>query len=1040
MYERYIEEYKKHSIQYGQQTAIFLQVGSFYELYDIPDPITGHTNTSMKTAVDILGIALRVKKGDAPGGHDGFFAGFPDSQLHKFAALLTREGWTVVVIDQVKDTAGRVEKRCVARILSPGTHVEAATSGSDAVYLGGLWMEPAAWLDSTTGAVAPSFAAAVFDLSTGATRLYEGRATGRREAWTADDLLHFFAVHPPREMILWWCGAGLDLPSEQTLRRNLGLGPSTLLHIRTVTTKSNLENGLVREELLRRCFNPRSLLPLRQVLGLVDKPLCEKALCSLLLFVEDHFPAALHHLSTPLAWTPREAVALGNHALTQLNMITPREEDSVLGLFRKTVTPLGPRGLRQRLLYPLCDSGKLEKYYEEVQWWMDLDPALEEDYLRALRGIGDLSRLHRKITTASVQPMDILSLDQSYTCSTKLRDAFAATGSPLDLEKQGHSFKELDAYRAAFAAVFDVEKAKDASEDLFCLTAEAGPGVAALEKEIAEAQAKVRSIHKSLAQWLQESEDSLHLEFKESVLQISAAKGLIGRAQTKLKSCNTEGELQGLQIHSKKAGGGTIEIPSLTRLFHKILGLRDRLSAEVRKELSLACDRLGDSYSSTWSSLEEWITRIDVTAALARVAKERGFCRPCLVESEGCPGAFLRATSLRHPLIEAQQTRLEYKSHDITLGSGDSEGWLLYGMNASGKSSLMKSVGLAVLLAQAGSFVPAASFHLSPFRSLFTRILNTDNLWAGLSSFAVEMTELREILQRADSYSLVLGDEVCSGTESISATALVGSTLEWFSQRRIRYMFATHLHDLQKLSTITGLRGLQTWHLRVRYDPVTDRLVYERSLHPGPGTTLYGLEVAKAMAIPLELLERAHKIRRDLLGSATEEDAPTSDWNATLQRRACELCGCGIVKDLEVHHIQPRAEAVDGFSGGVKLNDLRNLIVVCQVCHDKHHAGMLKIGPMQQTSDGPQRSVLDFSKYEHKIEEGRPATIKSHSRQGGLSENQIQKVESYLLRYPNCTPSRLVFDLEQKEGIKITQQRLRSMRANLPRRSSPPQE
>ncbi len=198
MYEKYIKSYKHHQQTYGSCTAVFMLVGSFYELYDIPLE-TGDGQTSMKRAVEIMGIQLKVKKGDAPGGRDrignanplggsapastdGWFAGFPESQLHKFAALLTRENWTVVVIDQAKDANGKVTDRAVARILSPGTHVEA--SAGEAFYLGGLWLEGETWSeDSLARGDPPSYAAAVIDLTTGGVFTFEGVATGRRDAW-----------------------------------------------------------------------------------------------------------------------------------------------------------------------------------------------------------------------------------------------------------------------------------------------------------------------------------------------------------------------------------------------------------------------------------------------------------------------------------------------------------------------------------------------------------------------------------------------------------------------------------------------------------------------------------------------------------------------------------------------------------------------------------------------------------------------------------------------------------------------------------------
>jgi DNA mismatch repair protein MutS len=323
----------------------------------------------------------------------------------------------------------------------------------------------------------------------------------------------------------------------------------------------------------------------------------------------------------------------------------------------------------------------------------------------------------------------------------------------------------------------------------------------------------------------------------------------------------------------------------------------------------------------------------------------------------------------------------------------------------------MKATGIAVLLAQCGCYVPATRLRLNPFQSIFTRILSTDNLWAGLSSFAVEMTELAEALRRADPWSLVLGDEVCSGTESMSAMAIVGAALQWLQEHGSRFIFATHLHGLPPVD------GIRVWHLQVRHDIATDRLIYDRTLHPGPGSSLYGIEVAKAMGLPIEVLEAAHKIRRDLLGEKTEATGLSSQWNSAVQRRACEICHSAIAHDLEVHHIQQRKDAKEGrLADGTHMNNLRNLIVVCQTCHDKHHSGELWIGPVKQTSDGPERQI-DFT----------PFVFKPPKE----TEEDIKKIQTFLTKYPDMPISRIITDLEQRHGIRVSQQKLRAIRAKL---------
>jgi DNA mismatch repair protein MutS len=558
---------------------------------------------------------------------------------------------------------------------------------------------------------------------------------------------------------------------------------------------------------------------------------------------------------------------------------------------------------------------------------------------------------------------------------------------------------------AEFHGIFSVEKASKANENAFCFQDGAAPKVTALEQEIQELYAMLNSVVTTLN--CSAKTDGLRLEFREVLAPIITGNKATMTALANTLKGSSQQPYPGIQLHQKKSSAH-VEIPILEQTFQKILRKRDELARAVKVALLALCDTFADSCASIWDALETWIENVDVTCTIATVSKERGLSCPLIDTSTEEP--FLQMDDLRHPLIEACMTRTEYVKHTVHLGGDRPGGWLIYGMNASGKSSLMKAVGIALILAQSGCYVPATNFRFVPFRTLFTRILNTDNLWAGLSSFAVEMTELREILQRADEHSLVLGDEVCSGTESVSATAIVGASLKWLHGRRSKFIFATHLHTLD---TILG-DVAAIWHLKVCYNPVEDRLIYDRALTPGPGSSLYGLEVARAMNLPEEVLGIAHTLRRELLGATTERDAPTSMWNSAIQRRECELCGKGFVKDLEVHHIRERREAKGGvFADGTQRDHVRNLVTVCSECHDAHHAGKISIKPLVQTSDGARR-----------IEDAEPSKT---VRRAKWTEEQVQQIQEYLRTHPSILPKRAVFDLGEV-GITISVAGLRTFR------------
>ena len=194
---------------------------------------------------------------------------------------------------------------------------------------------------------------------------------------------------------------------------------------------------------------------------------------------------------------------------------------------------------------------------------------------------------------------------------------------------------------------------------------------------------------------------------------------------------------------------------------------------------------------------------------------------------------------------------------------------------------------------------------------------------------------------------------------STSALALVASGMEWLLKANAKFVFATHLHDL---STLIQNNKVKIWHLHVNYDPVTKKLVYERTLKPGNGSTLYGLEVARAMNLPFDYLEKALEYRERILGIKKAEKAVKSQWNKEIIYQYCEICKSKIVNELEVHHIEPRSSATNSIlSDGTHMNHKSNLIVICSKCHDEIHSGKKEIGALKMTSNGPERSIKESS-------------------------------------------------------------------------------
>jgi DNA mismatch repair ATPase MutS len=330
-----------------------------------------------------------------------------------------------------------------------------------------------------------------------------------------------------------------------------------------------------------------------------------------------------------------------------------------------------------------------------------------------------------------------------------------------------------------------------------------------------------------------------------------------------------------------------------------------------------------------------WIAQIDVAVSSAIMTQKFGLIRPSIIETKS--ENFLQISGLRHLLVEAQE--IAYVPNDIVMGDRDCvdlpypdtvmldsrvhdgahiRGVLLYGINSSGKSSLMKSIGIAVALAQSGFYVPAKAMKFSLVDGLYTRIQSRDNVAKSLSTFGVEMLELNTIFSRATERSLVLGDEISHGTETLSAVAIVASTIMELSQKGCLFLMTTHLHQLSMISELSALREVVHLHLSVRYDEVSDRLIYDRILKAGRGSSVYGLEFAESLHMNPHFLQNASRLREKLakeydvleLGNQKEYIKRYRDVVAS----ECVICGALVRNPQKMaaskdhHHLIPLCE------------------------------------------------------------------------------------------------------------------------------------
>jgi DNA mismatch repair protein MutS len=395
--------------------------------------------------------------------------------------------------------------------------------------------------------------------------------------------------------------------------------------------------------------------------------------------------------------------------------------------------------------------------------------------------------------------------------------------------------------------------------------------------------------------------------------------------------------IRDIKFATASGSADEIEVPILSKICKEMIYQKETLNRWNIAAYHQVLTKFENEWYTTLEHIAEFVAKLDVLQSKAYIAKTYHYCKPEIINNNDSAGdqSFVDARDLRHCLIEHIQQNEIYVPNDVSLGLTQ-DGILLYGTNAVGKTSLIRALGIAVIMAQAGLYVPCSKFVYKPYTAIFSRILGNDNLFKGLSTFAVEMSELRIILKTADQNSLILGDELCSGTEMESALSIFVAGLQNLHAKRASFVFATHFHEIIGYDEIKALDRVSLKHMAVLYDRELDALIYDRKLCDGPGTRMYGLEVCKSLHLENEFLEQAYSIRAKYFAKS-ELDHQTAKYNAKKIRGICELCKTELGE--EIHHLDPQKNSdQDGFIGTFHKNHPANLMTVCEKCHNDIHS------------------------------------------------------------------------------------------------------
>jgi DNA mismatch repair protein MutS len=983
-YLNYTAKWKK---ELGEKTIVLIQVGSFFEVYALRDKDGKITGSDIEKFSNINDMAIAEKTKMSVNGKTVLMAGFGLPQLDKYVDKLQSQGYTIVVYTQ--DTQSKNTTRSLNQIISPGTYFSPDTEHISNTSMC-VWIEHIA-SGRLVRCSSIVIGVATLDIFTGKSTMFQTELPYYHNPTTYDELERCVTIHKPMECIIV---TNMKDNVVNDIISFTSLDNSKLHVIRPeecsdeVLPKhaANASKQTYQQELFKRLypdFSPETL-----VTNLMQThSLALQSFVLLLDFVCEHNPHLISRLCEPTFETGANELVLANHSLIQLNILEDYRHSgklrSVGSFLNNCVTVMGKRKFSYDLYHPMTNTDKLNESYDVTSRVLETNEWV--NYRKELYNIHDIEKLNRKIAMKRLTPKDIALFYQdlqkvSNLCTMTNADScievnkyVMINGDPtIHCKELITLFEEtLDLDKCLSISDMSKERLSNMNIDsLIFIRNGMSSKIDKLVNDCLNSRLQLDAIASNLSDIVAKIENKGKSTRKEQTKYVKIHE----TAKSEPMLMATKRRITLLKSQIQKMAEKEIKVPylchdgtqasiilDLSNLVFSSNGtnkkediIQDDIIRSITSKVQRSLDDLVLALSLYWTEyidiiaerftdiqvIASYVTMIDVLQCKAYIAHKYNYCKPEIIDNK--EKAFCSFTGIRHPLIEHIQTNEIYVTNNLTLGDvchdESSDGLLLYGTNAVGKTSFIKSVGISVIMAQAGLFVPCTTFTYSPYSYIFTRILGNDNLFKGLSTFAVEMSELRTIINLADENSLILGDELCSGTESDSALSIFTAGLESLHEKRCSFMFATHFHEVTHYNEVTSLERLKFAHMEVTYNREIGELIYDRKLKPGSGTTMYGLEVCKSLHLPEEFLERAHNIRMKYNKSSRGVLVQKSSrYNRNKVGGLCEICKTK--QSTEVHHLQHQTHAntENGYISTFHKNHNANLINICEACHDKIH-------------------------------------------------------------------------------------------------------
>jgi len=798
-----IKQYLKLKEQYPDR-ILFFRMGDFYEMF----------GDDAKIASEVLGITLTSRNHGQSGKIP--LAGVPYHQAEKYLAGLLKAGYGVAVCEQVEDPklAKGLVKRDVIEVLTPGS-----------ITVEGVLDEGASSFIASICAEGDTAGLALLDYTTGEFRLDEVPVS-RLEL-----TLNRYA---PSELLL---PDSDPAPVADFLRVN---------NKPVYRTESfRYETDFARDN-LNTHFGTVSL----DGFGVSDMPLAIGAAGALLDYIKKLKKGQADHIRSMVRASDSREMYLDSATIANLELLecsSGGKEYSLLWLLNKCRTPMGKRILRRRIVSPLIDADRIRRRQTYVTEYYN-DRTLNDDTIEILKDIKDIERILSRFVAGRATPRDLLALRESFK---------AIAGLKQRLTGQGQGINELAANLEDFADILPeldaalVENPPVSYLDGGIFKHGYSESLDQMRDNIAEARTYIKNLQAKERQ--RTGIPTLKVGFNKVFgyyIEISKAQAVKAPPEYIRKQTLVNGERY-----------ITEEMKEKEELILKAEEKINLLEAELFIALKGKIKDLSPRILSTAKALAD----IDYFQALARVARLNGYTLPRIIagDDDSDKAGIIDIKAGRHPIVEKSLPPGEFVPNDTYINTDDKRIQIITGPNMAGKSTYLRQVGLIVIMAQMGGFVPADTATISIVDRVFTRVGAADRLAQGQSTFMVEMSETANIINNAGDKSLILLDELGRGTSTYDGLSLAWAVTEYIADNpklASRTLFATHYHELTEMAELyPGINNLQ-----VAVKETEDKIIFLRKIISGGCDDSYGIEVARLAGLPKQVISRAKKILEQL--------------------------------------------------------------------------------------------------------------------------------------------------------------------------------